>query len=235
MTQGYSRRAVLLNLGAGGIIAATGAIARPKHAFAQLDSRPWFYLTDDEARWLAAICDVFIPEDDYPSASQAGVVDYIDLQMASPYGQGEGLYLDGPFPEGAAPTQGYQLSLTPAELVRRGIEAARGETDLAALDTAAREAWVEDFSKREAALGDIPAQSLFSELLTLTNEGYFADPIYLGNHDYAGWKMVGFPGAHSYYTEFVDRPTPRGAPPPMGIAHDSSNMPSAPRPITKEG
>ena len=36
-------------------------------------------------------------------------------------------------------------------------------------------------------------------------EGYFADPIYGGNRDMAAWKMIGFPGAHYNYKEWVAR------------------------------
>jgi gluconate 2-dehydrogenase gamma chain len=28
----------------------------------------------------------------------------------------------------------------------------------------------------------------------------FADPIYGGNRDYAGWKLIGYPGAQRAYT-----------------------------------
>ena len=31
-------------------------------------------------------------------------------------------------------------------------------------------------------------------------EGMFADPVYGGNKDFAGWKLVGFPGAQLFYT-----------------------------------
>lgn len=230
VTKQFSRRAVLQGIAGGGVVASMGSTFTRAHAFSVYEDQPWFFLTNDEARWLGAICDVFIPEDDYPSASQAGVVDFIDLQLISPYGEGERLYLDGPFPTGIA-TQGYQLPYTPAELIRRGIEAARAETDLAQLDPQERVKWVDDLAERDDRFGEVPATALFSELLSLTNQGYFADPIYMGNHDYAGWKMVGFPGAHVYFMSFVDQPTPRGAPPPMGIAHDASNMPRAPRRI----
>ena len=36
---------------------------------------------------------------------------------------------------------------------------------------------------------------LFSTLLEDTYEGMFADPIYGGNRDFAGWLLVGYPGA----------------------------------------
>ena len=77
----YSRRSVLAGL----VAIGTAALTPPRHAFARIDDRPFFFFTDDEARFLALICDTLIPEDEFPSASQAGVVDYIDLQMAGPW------------------------------------------------------------------------------------------------------------------------------------------------------
>jgi hypothetical protein len=232
MPNTFSRRAVLMQIGAGGLAAATGLSGAPRHAFAQADARPWAVLSDDQARWLAAACDVFIPEDDFPSASQAGVVDYIDFQLATDYGRGAGLYLEGPFPEGALPSQGYQVPLTPRELILQGIDAhmAEGEA-LFDLDGAGREQAIQALSERENPIGDVPAKPFFDELLKLANEGYFADPIYLGNHDYAGWRMVGFPGAHAYYLSRVGDFEPSPVPPPMGIAHDPGGPITLPRPI----
>jgi gluconate 2-dehydrogenase gamma chain len=47
-------------------------------------------------------------------------------------------------------------------------------------------------------------QSLVARLLVVlrehTVEGYFCDPVYGGNRDAVGWKLVGFPGAHWGYT-----------------------------------
>jgi gluconate 2-dehydrogenase gamma chain len=31
-------------------------------------------------------------------------------------------------------------------------------------------------------------------------EGMFADPVYGGNKDFAGWRLVGFPGAQPAFT-----------------------------------
>ena len=45
------------------------------------------------------------------------------------------------------------------------------------------------------------AQAFFNTIRTHTMEGMFADPIYGGNKDFAGWKLVGFPGAQPYFTE----------------------------------
>jgi gluconate 2-dehydrogenase gamma chain len=37
-------------------------------------------------------------------------------------------------------------------------------------------------------------------MLEDTYEGMFSDPIYGGNHAFAGWKLVGYPGAQRAYT-----------------------------------
>ncbi|MEJ0068963.1 MAG: gluconate 2-dehydrogenase subunit 3 family protein [Pseudomonadota bacterium] len=37
-------------------------------------------------------------------------------------------------------------------------------------------------------------------------EGFFADPIYGGNRDMVGWKMIGFPGARYDYGDWVEAP-----------------------------
>src|SRR5690349_13993426 len=43
------------------------------------------FLTNAEAETLAAVCDVIVPPDEDPGASQAGVVQYIDYQLAGFY------------------------------------------------------------------------------------------------------------------------------------------------------
>ena len=234
MPTSFSRRTILAGFGAAGASAVSLSKPAVNHAFAALDDRPFYFLTESEAQWLASICDVFIPEDDYPSASQAGVVDFIDMQLSSGWGSGEGLYLEPPFFEGT-PEQGYQLSMTPAQLIRAGIEGLRGEgLELVDLGAQGRENAVNALSERENPIGDVPANTFFTMLLSLTNQGYFADPIYLGNKNYAGWEMVGFPGAHAYYLSMVDEHNRPYRKPPMGIAHDRSGRSTLPTPTQRE-
>ncbi|WP_233501428.1 gluconate 2-dehydrogenase subunit 3 family protein [Thalassococcus profundi] len=224
----YSRRAVLNGLAA----TMAASLAPARHAFAQLDDRAFFFLADTQARLLASMCDTLIPKDDFPSASEAGVVDFIDLQLAGPYGQGEGLYLEGPFPEGSE-SQGYQLPFTPAELMRRGLNAfGEAEPGFADGEESRREDMLTRLSEDDVDLGDVPARAFFDELWQLTNQGYFADPIYGGNSDYAGWRMVGFPGAHAYYPSFVANHNVPYPQPPMGINHDPGGDGGLPR-VTK--
>lgn len=234
--KGYSRRAVLGQIGLGGAAAALYPLGGVKHAFAQVDDRPWYFLTDAEARWLAAACDVLIPEDDYPSASQAGVVDYIDFQLAVDYGTGNGFYLKAPYAQGVT-EQGYQFGFPPSDLFRRSIEAliARG-WPFADMEESRRLSAMRELSESDGMLTeDIPAKAFFDELLSLANQGYFADPIYLGNRDYAGWRMVGFPGAHAYYLHSVDDHNQPYPAPPKGIAHNAGRSTPPPRVIVTGG
>jgi gluconate 2-dehydrogenase gamma chain len=87
------------------------------------DEAPPRFLNESERRFLLAAVDCLIPPDEHwPGAAEADVVNYIDLQMGGQWGQGELLYRHGPFRKGT-PSQGYQLEYTPAELFRRSIAA----------------------------------------------------------------------------------------------------------------
>jgi gluconate 2-dehydrogenase gamma chain len=48
-------------------------------------------------------------------------------------------------------------------------------------------------------------------------EGYFADPIYGGNRDMVGWKLVGFPGTRYDYRDVMEKPNQAYALPPVGL------------------
>ena len=55
----------------------------------------WDFLSEAHARTLAALCDQIIPADDFPSASQAGVVTYIDRQLGRHYQCHQDAYRNG--------------------------------------------------------------------------------------------------------------------------------------------
>ena len=46
---------------------------------------------------------------------------------------------------------------------------------------------------------------LFQAIYTNVMEGLFADPIYGGNKDKAGWSLVGFPGVMANNAENVKK------------------------------
>ncbi len=63
----------------------------------------------------------------------------------------------------------------------------------------------------------VDSKTFFAMLLQNTKEGYFSDPIYGGNKDMAAWKMIGFPGAHYDYKEWVSRHGERVPYPTVGF------------------
>ena len=56
---------------------------------------PWRFLTQNEADILAAVCARIIPADQDPGAVEAGVVDFIDRQLAGFYKAHQKTYRDG--------------------------------------------------------------------------------------------------------------------------------------------
>jgi gluconate 2-dehydrogenase gamma chain len=55
------------------------------------------------------------------------------------------------------------------------------------------------------ALDGVNGKRFFDLLLQNTMEGFFADPLYGGNRNMVGWKMIGFPGAHYDYRDYVEQ------------------------------
>ena len=168
-------------------------------------------LTAAEAAFLTAAADTIIPADALsPSASQCGVIDFIDCELAGPYGEGARLYRDGPIAKGK-PEHGYQLGLTPRAFFRVGIMAAerwceeRFGMSFAALDEAQRRDALSEIESGKAIFNGFDAREFFEALLAIVMEGFFADPYYGGNRDLAGWKMIGYPGLPADYQEAMER------------------------------
>ena len=167
-------------------------------------------LTATEAAFFSAVADAMIPADELtPAGSDCGVVTFIDRQLAGAWGGGARMYRSGPFQRGK-PGQGYQLPLTPREFFAAGIVATNGWTrktygkDFDRLTPRERELAFKELEAGKAALGEFDGKQFFEALLQITMEGFFADPIYGGNRDKAGWRMVGYPGLPAVYSTLID-------------------------------
>ena len=180
----------------------------------------WRYLNDGEVGFLTAAVDRLIPPDPTgPSASEAGVVVFLDRQLAGEYGNGARFYLQGPWGKGTE-SQGYQSRFTPAQFYRHAIAAVEkavghSENGKAFKDVAPdrQDALLKQMESGDLKLdGPITSKDFFTMFLQNVREGYFSDPIYGGNRDAAAWKMIGFPGAHYDYSEWV---TAYGKPVPV--------------------
>jgi len=182
------------------------------------------FLTAAEVAFLDAAVARLIPADDLgPGAKEAGATFFIDHQLAGPYGQAAHWYMQGPWASGEK-TQGYQSRMTPAELYRAAIKAVDehcrstlGGREFTALSPDEQDKVLSGLEKGEIKLANIDAQTFFDALLQNTIEGYFSDPIYGGNRDMVGWKLIGFPGARYDYRDYVSRHNEKLAFEPVGI------------------
>jgi gluconate 2-dehydrogenase gamma chain len=169
------------------------------------------YLTQPEAAFVEAAVSRLIPDDELgPGAKEAGVAYFIDQQLAGAWGAHARNYRLGPWPEGT-PTQGYQSPLAPQEVYRIAIaethshcRAKYGKT-FDALAPAQQDDVLRDLQEGRITLELVPARLFFGLLWANTQEGFFADPMYGGNREKTGWKLVGFPGVAAAYTDFVEK------------------------------
>jgi len=169
------------------------------------------FFTTAERNCIDAITARLIPTDDTgPGAREAGVTDFIDSQLAGFYGKGERWYMQGPFADEPLDTQGYQSEQPPAQLYRDAIKAldAHCEQTIGSVFARLEENQQDEILKRleegDLVLDGVSAKAFFDLVLENTIEGFFSDPIYGGNRDMVGWKLVGFPGARYDYRDYLD-------------------------------
>jgi len=153
---------------------------------------PLRFFTAAEARVVVAACERIFPSDESgPGATEAGVVIYIDRQLAGPYGRDKYRYTKAPWVD-SSPEHGYQGKATPKEIYREGI---RLLGDLPALPPA----------EQDAKLRSIEKSAFFQMLRRHTLEGMLCDPLHGGNAGMIGWQLIGYPGPRMSYREEIDQ------------------------------
>jgi gluconate 2-dehydrogenase gamma chain len=124
----------------------------------------WDFLSDAQARTLTAICDQIVPADDYPSASQAGAVSYIDRQLFRHYRRHRDVYRDGLERANALSRKQFGLDLADATAAQQLEIVAGTEKD---------------------------DPEFFDLVRRHTMEGYYGSPRHGGNRDAVSWHMLG--------------------------------------------
>jgi gluconate 2-dehydrogenase gamma chain len=122
------------------------------------------YLKETDAATLTVLCDQIIPADDFPSASQAGVLNYIDLQLAGPYRRHQKTYREGL-------KQANAVSRT-----RFGVDLAQASAQ-------------QQFEVVSALEKD--SKPFFELVRAHTMQGYYGSPRHGGNRDAVSWRMLG--------------------------------------------
>jgi len=168
------------------------------------------FFTAAEWAFVLAACDRLVPHDDVgPGAVEAGVPEFLDRHMQTPYASGAIWYMQGPFLE--APAEfGYQGRLALREIVRVGIgafdahcrKAFDGKT-FSQLDAAQQEELLKAAEGGKLELDGISSKLFFSNFLGEVKNGYFADPKYGGNRNMGAWKMIGYPGMRADYIDWI--------------------------------
>ena len=239
----FDRRTFLKGAVVGSAAAVVGALPQP--APAQQDaplpsprsapvpapaqsatSAGYAFLNLEEQAFVEALVDHMVPADLLsPKGTDIGINIYIDRALAGGWGKGDRLYMQGPWKLGV-PSQGYQLPLTPAELYRAGIAATNRhcvKTYGKPFDQIAekeREDVLVNLNGGKIVFDDgLPSRVFFTTVYQTVMEGMFADPIYGGNRNKAGWKMVGFPGVIAVHQrDIVDYRNKKYTVEPTGIA-----------------
>jgi gluconate 2-dehydrogenase gamma chain len=141
------------------------------------------FLNDDDAATVAAFAERLMPAaPGKPGAGDAGVLNYIDLALAGAYADLQDFYR-----RGLAALDAFCRKTHNQRFVQ--LDAARQDAVISALEQgkASEFTWPS-------------AQAFFNTVRTHTMEGMFADPVYGGNKDFAGWLLIGFPGAQPVFS-----------------------------------
>ena len=145
-------------------VAATAAVGAAMVGCRTHSGNPWEFFSDAQAASLAAICDQLIPSDDYPSASEAGVVTYIDRQLMRHFRRHR-------------PT--YEAGLNQAD----GLSRARCGVPLSEAPQSIRQQVVKLLEQ------DNP--QFFSLVCDHAMQGFYGSPRHGGNRDAVSWRMLG--------------------------------------------
>lgn len=195
MTKRRASRREFLTRAAAGAGAVAGASIVPETAGAAQDAHAagaqprsegqghHTFFNQADAATVAAFAERLMPgAPGKPGARDAGVLNYIDLALAGAYAELQDFYR-----RGLAQLDQYCRATYKEPFVR--LRAAQQDAAIRALEdgTAAGFTWP-------------TAQEFFTTIRTHTMEGMFADPVYGGNRDFAGWRLVGFPGAQPVFT-----------------------------------
>ncbi len=127
-----------------------------------------------EWKTIEAMAARILPSDDGPGAREAGVIGFIDRQLAEPP-----LSTLGPI---------FIELAKRIELVSQKLHH-RSYVDVSPAD---QDALIAKLSRAELSLS-LPEAQLYEALHTLTLEGFLSDPNHGGNADQVGWKYVAFP------------------------------------------
>lgn len=167
------------------------AAATHAHNAAKAATPPkWEFLTAEEAAEVEAITARIIPSNETPGAREAGVVYFIDRGLAT-----FGVDDQKTYREGLPELQARVSEMFPGTAKFSGLPAEQQDQVLHSFDEAAA-------ATRRGFRARPGAQNFFDTILQHTIAGFLIDPDYGGNHDGAGWKVIGREREHMFQPPF---------------------------------
>lgn len=153
----------------------------------------YMFFNETEAKTVAAMAERIVPGGpDGPGATDADVIIYIDRALA-----GYGRHLQRLYRRGVAAVNHLAAEMYKGKIL---TELAVTEQDRLLAKLAD---WVFAPTKNDAHRRPenwTLLAEFFGAVRLHTIEGMFCDPMYGGNRDCAGWKLIGFPGAQWGYS-----------------------------------
>lgn len=223
-----SRRNFLKNAGltVGGLAVGTGigsvlvGGSKDKEVIKEVQShstnfnKALMFFTQEQFQTVEAATERIFPKTEKgPGAKELLVAYYIDHQLTSSWGLNTKEYMQGPFYEKeAAGKFGHQTHLTRKDIFTLGINLLgtealkRHEKKFHLLDAEQQIEILKAVEANEVTMNAATTPSYFFKLLrSSTLEGAYADPLYGGNKDMAGWKMKNFPGHQMSYLDIIEK------------------------------
>ena len=183
-------------------------------------------LSSQEQAAVEAIAETIIPTDSSgPGANEAGVVFFIDRQLAQDYGRSGNMFMQGPFVQagqsspitvnGVTYSAGspnvrvgagtrYQYYLNLREFWRVGLAALEAYSNqvysgnFENLTSTQQSQVLQDlWNNIPTNFGEIVPEDFAYELFSMTWAGFLMDPLYGGNAGMVGWEYVGFNGTNT--------------------------------------
>ena len=142
------------------------------------------FFTREEAQTIEAAMGRILPADELgPGAVEAGALYYLDRALSGAEMSLQGLYRLGL----------RKLNSVARERFGRSFAACASVQQDNLIDAMARDALT--------SFGIAPTSSVFFEALRAhTIEGVFSDPVHGGNRNFAGWRLLGYPGPQPSYS-----------------------------------
>lgn len=132
------------------------------------------FFTSEEAKCIMAVCEQIIPRDEFPGATEAGVIHYIDRQLSGIFHYDQQAYR-----EGIRSLQAYCMANTSVP-----FESLSADDQIRVLEA------MESGKINETEWKEGKPAAFFNLVLAHSMQGFYGSPIHGGNKDYISFEML---------------------------------------------